>query len=315
MLPAVRALGGPEVATRAAYDAGEESWAASLQQATAELAAEGVHLDQAGVVTAERPETLWNKEDGAPALESRQRLLSRRRAEASRERLLSLLEEPKARARLRACGGTGAGAWLLAAPTSPKTRLSDSEFQVALRLRLRVPFRGSSNPGRCCRNQRRGGPGEDVASGPGSAECRQHLDEDGFHALTCLVGGLVLRRHHNLRDLYAAVGAEAGYTSSTEVHEPSWTRARQNAAGEWEVEQARLDNRFDGPPEDPLTYGDVVVSHPEASAWLGAAANTDGATAASAARGKHSRYPAWALPGGRLVAFSVETFGRWDAEA
>ena len=27
------------------------------------------------------------------------------------------------------------------------------------------------------------------------------------------------------------------------------------------------------------------------------------------------RYPAWALPGGRLVPFSVETFGRWGAEA
>ncbi|MEC9232540.1 MAG: hypothetical protein VX403_01365, partial [Planctomycetota bacterium] len=141
------------------------------------------------------------------------------------------------------------------------------------------------------------------------------MDEDGFHALTCLVGGLVLRRHHNLRDLFGAVGAEAGYTSSTEVYEPAWTRARQNAQGEWVVEQARLDNRFDAPPEDPLTYGDVVVSHPEASAWLGAAANTDGATAASAAKGRHSRYPAWALPGGRLVAFSVETFGRWDTEA
>ena len=125
----------------------------------------------------------------------------------------------------------------------------------------------------------------------------------------------MLRRHHNLRDLYAAVGAEAGYTSSTEVHEPSWTRARQNATGELEIEQAKLDNKLDGPPEDTMTYGDVVVSHPEASAWLGAAANTDGATAASAARGKHSRYPAVALPGGRLVAFSVETFGRWDAEA
>ncbi len=118
-----------------------------------------------------------------------------------------------------------------------------------------------------------------------------------------------------LGDLFAAVGAEAGYTSSTEVYEPAWTRARLNGRGEVEVEQARLDNRFDGPPEDPLTYGDVVVSHPEACAWVGAAANTDGATAASAARGKHSRYPAWALPGGRLVAFSVETFGRWDAEA
>ena len=73
VLPAVRALGGPEVATRAAYDAGEESWAASLQQATAELAAAGVYLDQAGGITAERPETPWNWEDGAPALASRQR--------------------------------------------------------------------------------------------------------------------------------------------------------------------------------------------------------------------------------------------------
>ena len=57
----------------------------------------------------------------------------------------------------------------------------------------------------------------------------------------CLsVGGSVLRRQHNLRDLFGAVGAEAGYTSSTEVYEPTWTRARQNAQGEWEVEQAWL---------------------------------------------------------------------------
>ena len=40
-----------------------------------------------------------------------------------------------------------------------------------------------------------------------------------------------------------------------------------------------------------------------------------GSAAAEAAGGKHRRYPAWALPGGRLVAFSVETFGRWGTEA
>ena len=124
------------MAARAAYDAGEQSWAASLKQAAAELAADGVHLDQAGVVTPDPPATPWAWEDGAPALEGRQRLLSRRRAEASRERLLSALE-PKARARLRSCGGVGAGAWLLAAPTSAKTRLSDLEFKVCSRLRLR----------------------------------------------------------------------------------------------------------------------------------------------------------------------------------
>ena len=37
--------------------------------------------------------------------------------------------------------------------------------------------------------------------------------------------------------------------------------------------------------------------------------------AEGAAKGKHSRYPAFALPGGRLVPLSVETFGRWGSEA
>ena len=58
-----------------------------------------------------------------------------------------------------------------------------------------------------------------------------------------------------------------------------------------------------------------MVSHPEGTAWVRAAADRDGATAEGAAQGKHRRYPAWALPGGRLVPFSVETFGRWGKEA
>ena len=57
------------------------------------------------------------------------------------------------------------------------------------------------------------------------------------------------------------------------------------------------------------------MTHPEGSAWLHAAADADGAAAAGAAVGKHRRYPAWLLPGGRLVPFAVETFGRWGAEA
>ena len=136
-----------------------------------------------------------------------------------------------------------------------------------------------------------------------------------FPALTCRVGGLVIRRHHTLRDAFAWIGRAVGHTTSTEAFEPAWTRARANARGEWEVEQARLDCRFLGPPADPLVYGDVVVTRPEGSAWLHAAAHVDGASAAGAAEGKHRRYPAWALPGGRLVPFSVETFGRWGAEA
>ena len=59
----------------------------------------------------------------------------------------------------------------------------------------------------------------------------------------------------------------------------------------------------------------VVVTHPEGSSWLRTAADADGEAARGTAEGKHRRYPAWALPGGRLIPFSVETFGRWGKEA
>jgi len=175
--------------------------------------------------------------------------LSRQRAEAARSRLLAS-SPPAARARLRACGGTGAGAWLLVAPTSPATALTDLEYKVCSRLRLRVPL-ALGGPADRCRNQRSGGPGEE-ATGPPNGECSKPLDADGFHALTCRVGGLVIRRHNTLRDIFAWIGRAAGFVSTTEVYEPAWTRARTNARGEVEVEQARLDCRFAGPPSDPL---------------------------------------------------------------
>ena len=78
---------------------------------------------------------------------------------------------------------------------------------------------------------------------------------------------MVIRRHHALRDTFAWIGRQAGYAARTEVHKPTWTRARTNEQGELEVEEARLDNRFDGPPSDPLIYGDVVVAHPEGNSW------------------------------------------------
>lgn len=90
-----------------------------------------------------------------------------------------------------------------------------------------------------------------------------------------------------LPDILAAIGWEAGYVSATEVFEPAWTWGRVGANGQFEVEEARLDCRFDGPPSDPLTYGDVVVSHPESAAWVRGAADVDGSAAESAASGKH----------------------------
>ena len=57
------------------------------------------------------------------------------------------------------------------------------------------------------------------------------------------------------------------------------------------------------------------MSHHEGAAWINRAADRDAATAEGDAQGKHSRYPAWALPGGRLFPFSAEAFGRWGKEA
>ena len=221
---------------------------------------------------------------------------------------------PAARARLRACGGAGAGAWILATPTGAATRLTDLEFKICVRLRLRVPLHLEA-AGKRCRNQRGDNLGAGADAGSAARECMKPLDADGFHALVCQVGGLVIRRHHSLRDAFAWIGRQAGYAVRTEVYEPAWTRARTNEQGELEVEQARLDNRFEGPPSDPLIYGDVVVKHPEGSACLRKAADEDGSAAAGAAADKHRRYPAWALPGGRLIPFSVEIFGRWGKDA
>ena len=64
-----------------------------------------------------------------------------------------------------------------------------------------------------------------------------------------------------------------------------------------------------------MVCGNVVVTHLEGSARLHAVADADGAASAGAADEKHRRYPASFLPGGMLVPFWVETFGRWGAEA
>ena len=56
----------------------------------------------------------------------------------------------------------------------------------------------------------------------------------------------------------------------------------------------------------------MVVSHARAAARIRVGAATDGAVAKEAARRKHTRYPPDEVPRAKLVAFSLETGGRWD---
>jgi hypothetical protein len=118
----------------------------------------------------------------------------------------------------------------------------------------------------------------------------------------------------------------AGYSVATDgpgTWEPRWDRPLRDAHGRQQRdadgnllwERARLDLRLEGGPEEPTTYGDVVVSHTRAESWVRWGAAADGAVAAEAARRKRSRYPPTQVPGATLVAFSVEAGGRWDGDA
>ena len=78
------------------------------------------------------------------------------------------------------------------------------------------------------------------------------------------------------------------------------------------VERAQLDLKLEGGPEEPTTYGDVVVSHTRAPSHVREGAASDGAVARKAASRKRGRYPEEEVPGAKLVPFSVEVGGRWD---
>ena len=110
----------------------------------------------------------------------------------------------------------------------------------------------------------------------------------------------------------------AGYVVAIDgpgTWEPRWDRPQLDRAGSqkrdeegnllWE--HARLDLRLEGGPEEPTTFGDVVVSQARADSWVREGAAADGAAATAAARRKHVRYPPERVLGAKLVAFSVET--------
>ena len=173
------------------------------------------------------------------------------------------------------------------------------------------------------------------SGGRAGEHCKGVLDERSVHALGCKLGGLLYRRHNSLRDLLKSFLQQAGYCCETEQWEPRWNRPvrgpngepifQRDAAGAIIrdqhgrpvplLERARLDLRWEAPPEEPRGYGDVVVSLPTASSYEARATATDGATAELHARLKHVRHPAEAVRPGRLYALSVEAYGRWGEEA
>ena len=81
-------------------------------------------------------------------------------------------------ARLRSLQGKGAGAWLESVPTSDKFAMNKNEFQIAAFLRL-----GQAMPFNSCVTH---------------CNCGRELDADGYHLLTCKLGGGLVWEHNNL---------------------------------------------------------------------------------------------------------------------
>ena len=76
-----------------------------------------------------------------------------------------------------------------------------------------------------------------------------------------------------------------------------------------------LDLRLEAPPDTPITYLDMVVTHPCAASYRHGAAGEGGYAAAQHEAAKHARYPPGPQVRGRLVPFAVETFGRLGKES
>ena len=248
-------------------------------------------LRTSGVSSAKLPD--WGAVAKAPR-RGCQHTLSAAAAVAARERLLAGLELRDA-ARVRSCGGDGAGQFLVCpAREGWRTELFDGAFCHAVRWRLGVP---TTSAGQTChiRCQASGG------------RCAQPLDPLGHHAVVCKYGGFKTFRHsrlvHELRGVLRESGA---VVPAREVEVPGWQRA--------DGTRARLDVAFAWAGRE--CYADVTIRHPCAAKYVRQAGAQDGAALRLAEAGKRSRYPAVAAAGLDAVEpFAVETFGRLGPNA
>ena len=297
------------------FSEGDRAWARALTETQATLAAEGIHLSEQGEVVTGLPQAGWAWGEDCAEVRQAQRALTKALDEKGRARLLNSLS-PEDRSWVRSCGGPGAGAWLNTAPSTEVEKFTDGDFCASVRTRL---CQEVSPPGIRCSNT--------FSTGPRAGEhCAEELDTTGTHASTCKVGGGVGRKHDGLVRLLARLLRAAGYLVATDgpgTWEPRWDRPvrdrhgaqKRDEDGNLLWERARLDLRLEGGPEEPTTYGDVVVSQARADSWVREGAAADGAAAKEAARRKRHRYPPDQVPGAKLVPFSVEAGGRWDKSA
>ena len=241
----------------------------------------------------EQSACLWKEAERAPTqqvirdvMPRAQREVSRRHADAERERLMAMhdTEDPfstagaQAAARIRSCSGGAASAFLEALPTTHDLRIANSAMAWELRLRLGIQIMPLNNAGRRC------------ACG---AALRGAQDAD--HALVCdKQSGVRTLRHDNLNKVWCGVARCAGVASAVEPK----LRMLQMQPGVRRHEEAREDARGDAllAMSDGMLVIDVNVVHAPAQKYVegtvlrGSSSAVDGAAAAMAEDNKASEY-------------------------
>ena len=231
----------------------------------------------------------------------RQGLATGKVQKTQRAALLERLPLPQ-QAALRGAAGPGSASFL-ACPDDDLCALEDLHWETATRQRLQLPRAELSQqelagaaaaaPPCCLRG----------ASGAG---CGGALDDRGYHALTCQLGGGVVARHgHLARRLGGLLARWRGERPLFEQRVPSWDRLRGGR-----LEHAILDLEYQD--DRGRRWLDMTVRHPAAgtAAELRVAARRDGEAGRRGERDKHARYP-----GAQLTPFVLETGGRMGAEA
>ena len=248
-------------------------------------------------------------------------------------------------------GGPHAGDFLLppfpGAPGDKFLMMTEDEFVIALRARMRVPY-----PSYLPRLRRGRGPAQHCNHqySKGSAICGQGLvrsdgtaDPKMVHAQLCNVGGGVDRRHNSLRDWLKTWLLTVCHVpwADIEQHVAEWDRwvhAKCALTGRpvcrtvetvqadgsvlfvqepvWVLEQAKLDVGFRD-EEGSLGYVDVAYTNACTTgdpATTLARARTAGKAASEREEHKRKRYPPALNPHVELVPFVVEARGRLGAE-
>ena len=195
-------------------------------------------------------------------------------------------------ARLRSAAVGAASAWLACSPTARATQLSSAAFVAAGRHRLGH------------------GPASAVAAPPCMCDAGSAPAPD--HGMTCTgTAGARTMRHDIMASAWRRVIRKAGCGSSAE---PAYAGLAGDARAAARAGLRRGD--ICARVGTSILVLDVVITHPAASSYVGAASSTSGSAARRAEQDKRREFARMGDGGGyEFVPLAAETYGRLGLSA